>query len=305
MTIPFNYNKNAFGGTEYMGRGWESLISADVPKFKDYLSIIIPGVVPDIDKLINSPIPVIIWMHNTPIQFGEDEIKILNDPKLINNIKYVIVPSKEHKRLTLSQIPAMPEDKIVVIPNAINPLKYNPNKFNNVGKVRLINTSSPDRGLDILLNAMSLIEEDFELDIFSRFNPAEFPSYIPDPRINFYGFSFKNTVLKHYESAHIHAYPSTYPETFCISQAEAMSAGLLCVTSDIGALPEISGGHTVIYHYDNDPVKHTQIFAEEISKAIQKIKRGEWNPEAQIEYTNKTYSWERVKQDWVNLHNIL
>jgi glycosyltransferase involved in cell wall biosynthesis len=199
----------------------------------------------------------------------------------------------------------MPEDKIVVIPNAIAPLKYNLNKFNNINKVKLINTSSPDRGLHILLNAVPLIKEDFELDIFSRFNPYEYPGYTPDPRINFYGFSFKNTVLKHYESSHIHAYPSTYPETFCISQAEAMSAGLLCVTSDIGALPEVSGGHTNIYPYIDDPVKHTEIFAEQITKVIQQIKAKEWDPTEQIEYINKTYSWEAVKEKWIEFHELL
>ncbi len=134
-----------------------------------------------------------------------------------------------------------------------------------------------------------IIKEDFELDVFGSFNPDKFPELIPDPRVNFYGFSAKATIAKHYKAAHIHAYPSIYPETFCISQAEAMSAGLLCVTSDIGALPEVSGGYTTIYPFESDNVKHQEIFAEHLTKAICDIKSGNWNPDKQIEYVNKTY----------------
>jgi glycosyltransferase involved in cell wall biosynthesis len=304
MTRLFDYNSQAFGGTEYMGRGWHKYLSTYLPKLDNYLCLIIPGLTPMPEELYVHPKEFIVWMHNTPQQFDLDKLEVLRHPEFLKRVKYFIVPSQEHKRLTLLEIPINPE-QIYVIPNAIEPLKYNSNKFNKPKKIKLINTSSPDRGIDVLLNAVSLIKEDFELDIFSKFNPQDFPEYKPDPRINFYGFSPKPTVLKHYESAHIHAYPSTYPETFCISQAEAMSAGLLCVTSDLGALPEVSGGKTTIYPYIEDKVKHAQVFAEEVTKAIQKINHGQWDPQEQIKYINDNYSWEAVKQEWIKFHELL
>jgi len=300
----FQYNPNAFGGTEYMGRGFEQKILPFMPKLDNYLCIIVPGTVPSYNEIFNSDKPILFWMHNTSYQFGEDERKFLSDPKFHDKLKYLIVVSEFQKQETIKDV-GIPADKIIVIPNAIEALKYEPVKFSKVNKVKLINTSSPDRGIDIVLNSMTLIEEDFELDIFSRFNPNEFPEYVPDPRINFYGFSYKTTVRKHYEAAHIHAYPSTYPETFCLSQAEAMSAGLLCLTSDLGALPEVSNGLTTMYPLPSDPLEHVKVFAEQLTQAIQRIKSGSFDPIAQIEYVNKTYSWEAIKQKWIEFHDLI
>jgi len=300
----FQYNTQAFGGTEYMGRGFEKHILSNLPKLDNYLCVIAPGTTPTFEEMYASIKPIIFWLHNTPTQFGSDELRFLSDYRFIKNLKYMIVPS-ESAKLEVIQQTVIPAEKVYVIPNAIDLLKYDPNKFDKPTKIKLINASSPDRGLDVLLNAVSLIKDDFELNIFSKFNPAEMPGYEPDPRINFYGFSYKGTVLKHYEAAHIHVYPSTYPETFCISQAESMSAGLLCVTSDIGALPEVSGGHTTIYSYPEDRAEHSKIFAEKLSEAIDTIKSGNWNPEAQIEYVNKTYSWDAIKNKWLEFHELI
>jgi glycosyltransferase involved in cell wall biosynthesis len=300
----FQYNPQAFGGTEYMGRGFEKTIASYMPKLNNYLCVIAPGNSPSIPMMYSSNKPIIFWMHNTSYQFGDDERKFLADTKFHDKLKYLIVISEFQKQETIKDV-GIPANKIVVIPNAIEALKYNPTKFNNVNKVKIINTSSPDRGIDVVLNSMALVQEDFELDIFSRFNPNEFPDYIPDPRINFYGFSHKATVRKHYEAAHIHAYPSTYPETFCLSQAEAMSAGLLCVTSDLGALPEVSGGFTTIYPLPTDPIEHAKLFAEQLTQAIQTIKSGSFDPTAQIEYINNTYSWEAIKQKWIEFHDLI
>lgn len=303
MTI-FPYNAKAFGGTEYMGRGFEKHIASYMPKLNNYLCVIAPGNAPSFEEMYTSDKPIIFWMHNTSYQFGPDERRFLTDYRFHKNLKYLVVVSEFQKQETIKDV-GIPAEKIYVIPNAIDALNYYPDKFKNLKKLKLINTSSPDRGLEILVKSLEFIDDDFELDIFSRFNPAEYPEFIPDPRINFYGFSYKGTVLKHYETAHIHTYPSTYPETFCISQAEAMSAGLLCVTSDIGALPEVSGGHTTIYPYVEDGLEHAKIFAEKLKEAIETVKSGNWNPEAQIEYINKTYSWDAIKDKWLEFHELI
>lgn len=300
----FQYNTQAFGGTEYMGRGFEKHILSKLPKLDNYLCVIAPGTPPTFEEMYASTKPIIFWLHNTPTQFGENELRFLSDYRFIKNLKYMIVPS-ESAKLEVIQQTVIPAEKVYTIPNAIDQLKYDSNKFNKPTKIKLINASSPDRGLNVLLNAVSLIKDNFELNIFSKFNPMETPGYEPDPRINFYGFSYKGTVLKHYEDSHIHVYPSTYSETFCISQAEAMSAGLLCVTSDIGALPEVSGGHTTIYPYESDNNKHIEVFAEKLSEAINTIKSGNWNPEEQIDYVNKNYSWDAIKDKWLEFHELI
>lgn len=304
MNEPFEWNRQENGGTEYMARNFRELVLPHLPKLRDYLCLIVPGVVPYFTDIWNQPKQVIMWMHNTPVQFAPEHLDSLRNPRFLDKVKYFIGVSEFSRQQIIEQLGVSP-DKVYALPNAVHPLSYNADKFNKIDKVKLINTSSPDRGIDVLLNAANIIDEDFELNIFSRFNPDDFVEYVPDKRINFYGFSPKSTVRKHYESAHLHAYPSTYPETFCISQAEAMSAGLLCVTSDIGALPEVSGGKTSLYPYTDDREQHTKVFAEKLTKAIQDIKSGNWNPEEQIEYINKTYSWDAIRDKWLEFHELI
>lgn len=304
MTEPFEWNRQANGGTEYMARNFRDIILPHTPKLRDYLSLIIPGLLPNPIDIINQPKKVIMWVHNTPEQFSPMHFNSLKNPKFLEKVKYFIAVSDFSKQEIIKQL-GVESERVYVLPNAIHPLKYDSSKFNKPNKVKLINTSSPDRGMDVILNSVTMISEDFELDIFSRFNPNDYPEYKPDPRINFYGFSHKSAVIKHYESAHIHAYPSTYPETFCISQAEAMSAGLLCVTSDIGALPEVSNRKTTMYPYNSDGMEHSKIFAKHISDAIEQVRSGKWDPTEQIEYINKTYSWESIKNKWMEFHETL
>lgn len=297
----FSYTTNAFGGTEYMGRGFEQKILPFMPKLDNYLCVIAPGMVPPSEEMFNSDKPIIFWIHNTPEQFGQQAKKVLSDNRFIDNLKYLIAVSEFHKENIVKNT-KIPADKVYVIPNAIEPLKYQPKALD---KIKIINTSDPSRGLSVLLNAVPLIKEDFELDIFSRFNPDEFPEYVPDSRINFYGFSHKSIIRKHYEAAHIHAYPSVYLETFCLSQVEAMSAGLLCVTSDFGALPEVSNGLTQMYPLPVLEHEHVYLFAKQLTQAIQEIKSGSFDPTSQIEYVNNTYSWEAIKQKWIEFHDLI
>lgn len=305
MQGTFPYSKDSFGGTEYMGRNWHRYISESVPKFKNYLSLILPGQVPYESFLYAYQKEIIVWMHNTPEQFDEDKFKVLKDKRFYDKVKYFIVPSEEHKRLTLEQIPVA-QERIYVIPNAIHPLKYNPSKYKNIKQIKLINTSTASRGMDVLYYAATSLKEDFRLEIYNDYNPDIEPVEKEfDPRIRFYGRTPKTTVLEAVENSHIHAYPSTYPETFCLSQAEAMSAGLACVTSDIGALPEVSGGYGIMYPYEPDKDKHTKIFADKLSETIDIIKSGNWNPEAQIEYINKTYSWNAIRDKWLEFHELI
>jgi glycosyltransferase involved in cell wall biosynthesis len=302
--FPFEYNRSAFGGTEYMASNFIKRILPDMPKLYNYISVVVPGSVPTLDNILASKKQVIMWMHNTPQQFGDDKLKFLQNEKFINVIKYIVVPSEVHKKLLLEAMSIDP-DKIYVITNAIEPLTYNSNKFKDIKQVKLIHTSSPDRGLDVLLNAVNMVQEDFRLEIYNSFNPDAYPELTYDKRVRFYGFTPRATVREAYEQSHIHAYPSTYPETFCISQVEAMSAGLLCLTPDYGALAEVSGGLTTMYPYVENKIKHAEIFAEELSKAIKKIKEETWHPINQVEYANNTYSWDAIKKDWLVFHELI
>lgn len=300
--IPFNYSRESYGGTEYMAKRFHKEILPDMQKLNNYLSLIIPGVTPQYNELFNSKKEIIIWLHNVISQFDKEKIATLKDKRLLNKIKYFIVPSEYHKQITLDEL-EIDSNKIYVIPNAIDPLKYNPNKLNDI--IKIVHTSDPERGMDVLLSSLRYVKEDFRLEIYNKFNPDLYDFDFNDDRVKFFGYTPKATVKEALESSHIHAYPSTYLETFCLSIAEAMSAGTLSVYPKIGAIPEIANNFGILYNSIEDKEEHSKVFAHNLSKAIKIVKDKNYDPIEQIEYINKKYSWESIKKQWIDFQSLI
>lgn len=300
----FPYNQSAFGGTEYMGREFHARILPHVPKLKNYLSLIIPGTTPYIEELLTWPQEMIIWVHNELDQFDPDKSKVLKDPRFISRVKYFIALSESHKQDLMRSAP-IKEEQIYIIRNAMEPRAYNKEKFNNLDPIRIINTSNPERSLEVILQSMRYIKEDFRFEIYNKFNPDLQLGFKADPRLVFFGQTPKATVMEALERSHIHAYPSIYSETSCISLMEAMSAGTLSVYSDFGALPETGNGHGIMYESPTNIYKHPKLFAEKLSEGIELIRSGAFDPTEQIEYVNDYFSWEAVKQEWIKFHELL
>jgi glycosyltransferase involved in cell wall biosynthesis len=298
----FNYSRESYGGTEYMAKKFHQDILPEMPKLNSYLSLIIPGVTPPYNELFNSKKEIIIWLHNVVSQFDKEKVATLKDKRLLDKVKYFVVPSEYHKQITVNAL-HIDSNKVYVIPNAIDPLKYNANKSNDV--VKIIHTSDPERGMDILLSSLSYVNEDFKLEIYNKFNPDLYEFNFKDDRVKFFGYTPKVTVKEAVESSHIHAYPSTYLETFCLSMAEAMSAGLLSVHSKIGAIPEVANNFGIMYDYIDNKIEHSKTFAKHLSQAITIVKDKNYDPTEQIKYINNTYSWQAIKKQWLDFHDLI
>lgn len=303
----FYYNREKHGGTEYMGRGFDKYIVNEMPKLNNYVCLIMPGIVPDSDKLRDFDGEIIYWLHNTLNQFGPDFNELFYDKEFQKKLKYIVVPSEAAKKSVVEDSGIDP-DKVYVIYNAVPKLNYNPDKFKNVDKVKITFSSSPDRGMFNLLNSIQNIDEDFELEIFNDFNPEHYDehSLLNDPRVTFYGLTPRKAMHKHIEQSHIYAYPTVFYETFCISMAEHLSAGCLPVYSNYGSLKEIANGSGLILN-DLSPERdqYGKDFAVLLEQGIKQIKDKSWDPREQIEYVNQRYSWERIKQDWLDFHELL
>jgi glycosyltransferase involved in cell wall biosynthesis len=265
-----------------------------------------PGVVPSLADIVMDTKQTILWFHNTPTQFHVDAQRIyFQNNKFWEKIKYVVVPSQIAKDFLLRDLPNVDPDKVVVIPNAIIPAEYDADKFNNPGKVKLIHTSSAERSLPILMESLKYVEEDFRLDVYNDFNPDLHESLPIENRVMFHGKTPKAAVQEAFGKAHIFVYPSIFEETFCLSLAEAMSAGCLPVYSNVGAVAEISNKSGLIYEAPEDYDEHVKLFAEKLTEAIKLIKTGNWNPEEQVNLINKKYSWEAIKTHWLEFNALL
>jgi glycosyltransferase involved in cell wall biosynthesis len=144
------------------------------------------------------------------------------------------------------------------------------------------------------------MKENFELNIFNEFYPDIPHNFnqvaVNDPRVNFWGKTPRKMVYKFMEESHIHAYPSTYPETSCLTQIEALSAGCYAVYSDLGALPETSMGHGVMIPSNELTPKR---YAEELDKAIRMVKTHGYDHTEQVKDMHNNFSWNKAKQNWL------
>jgi len=295
----FDYHKEYFGGTETMARGFVENILPEMKNITKYSCIIIPGKFPEVRDMGLDGSKYIFWIHNNINQFVSFVGDVLNN-NLVRKATERIVAVSEYEKGVIAKELNLDPNKIYVIPNAIIPVTPNPNKFKKIDKVKLIHASSKDRGLKVLMDAVPLITEDFELNVFNDFYPDLPHDFnlegVNDPRVNFYGKTPRKTLYKFFADAHIHAYPSTYPETSCLTQMEALSAGCYTVHTDLGALPETSLGYGKMIPFDElTPEK----YAEELTKAIKLIKENGYDYTKQVEDIHNNFTWDIAKKNWL------
>jgi glycosyltransferase involved in cell wall biosynthesis len=295
----FKYSEDHFGGTETMARGFIKHILPDMRNIHKYTNVIIPGHLPDLQTIGIDGSRYIFWLHNNVSQFVGHVGRILNNVTVRKATERIVAVSEYEKEVLAEEL-KISLDKIYVIPNAIEPVTPTPGKFDNINKVKLIHASTAERGMRVLLDAVPLIEEDFELNIFNDFYPDLPHTYnmdaVNDPRVNFYGKTPRKTLYKFFADAHIHAYPSTYPETSCLTQMEALSAGCYTVHTDLGALPETSMGYgKMIPSHELTPER----YAEELTKAIRMIKENGYDYAQQAQDIRDNFTWDKAKQNWL------
>jgi glycosyltransferase involved in cell wall biosynthesis len=121
--------------------------------------------------------------------------------------------------------------------------------------------STPYRGLDVLLNhVFPEVRREFpaaELEVYSSMKVYQQGErgdlYAPlyeqcrqTPGVRYMGSVAQPALAEGLKRASILAYPSTFAETSCIAVMEAMAAGLMVVTTDLGALPETTRGFAAL-----------------------------------------------------------
>jgi len=306
--IMFEYNLQFTGGTEYMALNFHERVAFNVPKLQDHVCIIIPGKVLSWDKDFYLDKKIIIWAHNAmyTTSIKKWALETFNSPEISKNIVRIIGISEFHKKTLMQDFNKVPEDRFVVIPNAFDPIAFNPQKFVDVQKVKIVHASHSSRGMGLLLKSLKYVDEDFELNIFNDYYPEDlehmFDDYPDDPRVTFWGKTPRKTVHKIMSESHIHAYPSTVEEAFCLVQVEAMSAGLLSVYSGYGALSEVSLGYGVEVPYN---VLSATSYAKALTEAILTIKNGQHSFGDQSTTVNEKYSWDVFVENWKDLEKNL
>jgi glycosyltransferase involved in cell wall biosynthesis len=302
-------------GTSYMAK---NLIDNILPYTKNIQKtnfILIPFFsMPNIQQARSST--NIIWCHVPAHNMPSDLLFFLDDEDIKKNTIAYVVQSKFHKENLVENF-NLDSEKVFILNNAFNPIegKIQKNKKN----ISFIYTSQESRGIDILLECFKNIKDkNIELIVHvcscdeckEKMNVLN----IYDPRISFVGYVPKDEYGDNLKRSHIYAYPCRFEETACIGVMEAMSAGLRIITTDLGALPDTTGGFAKIITgmpVDNEFFKGKEKeelikkFTKEMKKAIKEARRGKFNFDQQKEYVDNRFTWEKTKQQWIEFDKII
>ena len=239
----------------------------------------------------------IVWLHDVPAQneFNEKELK---------EIDHIIVLSQYHKSL----LPTVPEDKLYVSTNGIVPEQFKPDALKQ--DFRMCYTSSPDRGLEHLLDRWEDIKEgcpEAELHIYygwgtfdKRFKEnkemqawkAEMVEKMKQHGIKWYGRIGHKKLAKEMARCRIFAYPCNFEEINCISVLKAQASNCLALTTNYGALNETNEYGIKIKGNTNDK----KVMDKWVENIIYELN----HPTDQkcADKILKKYSWENVTQNW-------
>jgi glycosyltransferase involved in cell wall biosynthesis len=256
--------------------------------------------------------PNILWQH---LNYNDESLKPLFDPSFIAQIDaFVFVSHWQYEMFR--RYYNVPTQFCHVITNAIEPIPY---QRKQEGKIKLIYTSTPWRGLDVLLDVFPLLEGDIELHVYSstqvygdgfvKFAGNQYEPLFERCRqtegVVYHGYATNAEIKKALVEAHILAYPSIFEETCCLAMIEAGAAACRLVTTDLGALPE-TGGKWALY----TPMQSNR---DELVKNYTNLLQGAindyWANQAvlvsQSDYFNRFHSWDVVSEDWMDLIDTL
>lgn len=300
-------NDKPMGGTELM---YNELIRRIDNSVLDNVSIFNYPAYADVNK------KTIYWNQ---LSYDQQSVMFLKEAGSIDVIDHFVFVShwqSEIFRKTFN----IPGYKTSVIKNAC--IGVSKRTIGKRDKLKICYTSTPWRGLDILLGAWELLNpQNCELHVFSDtkiygtdFANSEESKYqhLYDKAKSLNGVVYRGTISNEelrneLGEFDILAYPSTFEETSCISVIDALSAGLRVVCSNLGALPETTEGWARMYPYLSNTELHINYFAKVLAEEIHNMLSG--NLESQLNIQSQIYSqlwsWDSRITEWNSLINSL
>jgi UDP-glucose:(glucosyl)LPS alpha-1,2-glucosyltransferase len=283
-------NQKSYGGSEILIDYYLKYVKKE---FQDKVNL--SANVPSISNKID-----ITWVFNSYNWITAKEIYETGD-----KVDQIVFISEWQRRMYLMHNPNL-EKNSVAIHAGVEPID-SVKKTNQ--HINLVYFSTPDRGLDILVSAFNMLqEENVYLHIFSSFEiyaqkerDNEYYDIINfcknHPKIVYHGSVPHNEMRDALKEMHIMTYPSTFEETFCMSAAEAMSAECQVVCSDLGALPETTAGFSSMYRYHENKFIHTHLFLETLKQELQVYRKRDFSK--QKLFVDENYSWyNKIKDNW-------
>jgi glycosyltransferase involved in cell wall biosynthesis len=250
----------------------------------------------------------VMWQH---LSYDQPNVTKMTNKSFVDKVDYFVYVSHwqyEKFRYKFN----IPLSNSKVIKNAIEPIPYK----NKSEKIKLVYSSTPWRGLDVLLRAFEILNrDDVELDIYSStmiygsdFHKGADQHYKhlyekakSMKNVNYIGYASNDDVRRALTDAHILAYPSTWEETSCLCAIEAAMAGCSVVTTNYGALYETLGEWGTFVEFNTDGDELVKNYVAALNKEIDNF----WTSSTQQRlldqhvYFSNFYTWDKRAQEWI------
>ena len=234
----------------------------------------------------------------------------MNDTNFINQVDHFIYVSQWQLQQFQKKYPIEYANNHV-IRNAIEPIQFIPK--HQTDKIKLIYTSMPNRGLEVLLDAFELLNDNnVELTVYSSniIYGKEYSSMVGNQydklfhrcktmkNVVYKGFAMNTAVRKALQQSHILTYPSIFPETSCLSAIEAGAAGCKIITTNFGALPETCDKWATYVDYTTDHVELVKKYTETLRLELDIYYHNNDMLQEQSNWFNEQYSWQTRISEW-------
>lgn len=295
------YSAAPRGGTELMHELLKRYVD---PQLLDrvYLSVSAITNHPTKDK------PNIFWAHQS---YDQPSVQNLQSAVIRDGVDLFVFVSEWQRTEYVRQF-KIDSAKTTIIRNAIEPLTPLPKP---VGRLQVVYTATPFRGLDVLLTAVERLgRTDFDLHIYSGMSlygrPHEDRQYQPLyeraaalTNVHYHGVVDNKAVRDKLVQSHIFAYPATWEETSCVALIEALSAGCYALFPSLAALPETASGFGRSYPFIPHKVEHAERFASLLDQTLDTywLQSVQQQLASQTAFMRKHYTWPARAREWEKL----
>lgn len=296
------------GQGNYEGVGYRDLLNYTRDLEKEPADILVASRI--LHPFIN-PIQAKIRIFWTEDAHDQPFVEFLARPEIVENIDRIITVSQWQTE-KLSETFKIPLSKFYVTRNGVH-WKHFKNLPDTRNRRKLVYTSTPYRGLDVLLEIFPRIKEkvpEAELDIYSsmavyQVDPADDETQFghlyklaDQPGVNLMGSTIQKALAAALKHAGILAYPNHFAETSCIAVMEAMAAGVPVVTTSLGALPETlaAGGIRI----DGEPQSeiYKSRFVDEVCNILTDAERWQELSRQGRNWIYENNRWDTIAKEW-------
>jgi len=218
--------------------------------------------------------------------------------------------SHKHKQF-VHEYHDIPLSQIVITSNGLDFTRFDKKVEKN--RYQMIYSSSPDRGLELLLSLFPKVKAlvpEAKLDVYYGFENFQDQEYIKKimgiidntAGVTYHGRVGQDELAKAFLQSTVWAYTSGFQETFCITALESMASKCVPVTSEFWGLIDTIKDGGIMLPMNNDPntVFTSQYQDRWISECVKLLKDDEYLKEWQVKGFKrvKRFTWYNVAKQW-------